>query len=112
MKRVFICSPYRKNEFHGVYYNHHIAILACRYAISQGYAPYAPHLYLPMCLNDRDEDQRWTALDIGREFIFVCEELWQIGDYVSEGMQLEIELAEDLKRKIRYIDTERLKVRL
>ena len=48
MKKVYICSRYRADDRHTVEDNIKRAISACNYAAVKGYAPYAPHLYLPL----------------------------------------------------------------
>jgi len=114
--KVYVCSPYRANEYHNEYhsafYNVQRAIHACRYVVSKGHAPYAPHLYLSKFLDDSEPGQRLTARIICFKFLVVCDELWQFGKYISDCMLEEIEYAEKLGKKIRYIDTEDMRVQL
>ncbi len=61
-----------------------------------GCAPYAPHLYLPYCLDDNDPAERAVGMRIGQEFLKICDEVWQWGETVSEGMAAELALARKL----------------
>ena len=54
MKLVYICSRYRADVTHTVEEAVDSALYACSVAISKGYAPIAPHLYLPRCLDDNE----------------------------------------------------------
>jgi hypothetical protein len=96
LKKVFICSRYRADDTHTTEDNVHRALSACAYAASKGYAPYAPHLYLPRCLDDNDPTDRALGMAVGREFLAVCDEVWQWGATVSAGMAAELALAKEL----------------
>ena len=96
MKKVYICSRYRADDRHSVEDNVERALFACTYAATKGYAPYAPHLYLPQCLDDNDPTERELGLAIGRDFLKICDELWQWGATVSAGMAAELALAKEL----------------
>lgn len=101
MKKVYICSPYRADGQHTVEDNIKTALHACRYAAKVGFAPYAPHLYLPQCLNDNDPAERRAGLIIGQEFLAMCDEVWQWGETISEGMAAELALARQLNIPIK-----------
>ena len=75
MKKVFICSRYRADEKHTVADSVARASSACSRAVMNGYAPYAPHLYLPLCLDDDDPAEREAGMAVGREFLATCDEL-------------------------------------
>ena len=96
MKRVFICSRYRADATHTTENNIERALYACAYATIHGYAPYAPHLYLPRYLDDEYPSNREVGMAIGREFLSVCDEVWQWGATVSEGMAAELAYANKL----------------
>lgn len=104
MKKVYICSRYRADEKHTVEENVESALEACRYAASMGYAPYAPHLYLPRCLDDNNSRERTIGLMIGQEFLKECDEVWQWGTDISEGMAAELAIAEELRISVRVFD--------
>lgn len=103
MKKVYICSRYRADEKHTVEENVEKALEACRYAASMGYAPYAPHLYLPRCLDDDKPEERTLGLTIGLEYLKLCDEVWQWGVEISEGMAAEIALAESLGIPVKVV---------
>jgi hypothetical protein len=89
MKLVYICSPYAMlPEF-----NTQMARLYCKAAMSEGVVPYAPHLLFPQWLDDAVPEQRETALEMGLEMLERCDELWQCGCIVSNGMKREIDYA-------------------
>lgn len=88
-KRVFICSPYKGK----IEENVKKAREFCRYAWQLGKAPIAPHLYFPQFLNDNSEEERQMGLEVSKELLLKCSELWVFGDCISDGMKQEIELA-------------------
>ncbi|GHU94379.1 hypothetical protein FACS1894208_05350 [Clostridia bacterium] len=105
MKKVFICSRYRADEKRTTEENIGRALSACAYALEWGYAPIAPHLYMPKCLDDNDPHDRALGMAAGREFLAVCDELWQWGATVSEGMAAEIAYAEELGIPIKVFNS-------
>ena len=62
MKKVFICSRYHADDTHTVEDAVSRALYACYIAIRKGYAPIAPHLYLPRCLDDNDPAEREAGI--------------------------------------------------
>ncbi len=96
MKKVYICSRYRADERYTTGENIASAVDACKYAALKGCAPYAPHLYLPLVLDDSDPTGRVTGMSVGLEFLKVCDEVWQWGTNISEGMAAELKLAKEL----------------
>lgn len=104
MKRIFICSPFRGN----IEANVRLARKACMFAISQGQAPFAPHLYLPFIgLDDNNEQQRALGISVGIEFLKACEEIWVFGPETS-GMRQEVAMAQTLGINIRKFPIEAL----
>lgn len=109
-RMVFICSPYRghgetkeeaKKDF---YKNKRLAMFAARYAVDQGYLPYAPHLYFTNFLADSDLDERERGINLGLSWLAQCDEMWVIGHEISEGMEAEIAKAREWGiRIIRYV---------
>ena len=106
MKKVFICSPFRATGETQEDYEREIsenirkAIDACRYAIREGYLPYAPHLYFTLFMEDSDDVEREMGMLLGLSWLAQCDELWVIGRTVSDGMMKEIEQAEKWGIKI------------
>ncbi|MBO6292749.1 MAG: hypothetical protein J6N51_10930 [Selenomonas sp.] len=93
MKKVYICSRYRADARHTVQENIDRAYFACGWALSHGYAPFAPHLIYPHCLDDNDPDERKLGIEAGLAFLADCDEVWQWGATVSEGMAKELAMA-------------------
>jgi len=103
MKRVYICSPYRGN----VKQNIHLAMVACAYALKEGYAPIAPHLLYPHILDDATPEEREIGINAGLAWIEVCDEFWICGEKITEGMAREIKRVEELgipARRVRRYD--------
>lgn len=109
-KKVFICSPCRpRGETREArekdwICNVNRARYACRYAISQGKMPYAPHLYFTTILSEEDDDERELGILLGLSWLVQCDELWIIGRRITDGMEREIAKAKEWNIKvIRYI---------
>lgn len=105
MKKVFICSRYRADEKHTTEDAVARALYACTYALIKGYAPIAPHLYLTRCLDDNNSADRALGMAAGREFLAVCDEVWQWGATVTEGMATELAYAEELGIPIKVFNS-------
>ncbi|GHU75403.1 hypothetical protein AGMMS49992_19310 [Clostridia bacterium] len=99
---VYICSPYRDDTYNNIAN----AIRYCKQAIDQGYMPIATHLYFPRFLNDEDLVERELCLSFGLRLIDHCEAFWVCGDRVSEGMQHEIDYAQQNGIPIQYNERE------
>ena len=102
LKRVYICSPYRGNTRTNIYNARRYA----RFAFEQGFHPYAPHLYYPQFLDDNDPAERAAGLHYALMNMWQMEELWVFGSRISEGMNMDIELAEDLGIPVRRFGTD------
>ena len=108
LKKVFICSPFRprgktKEERERDWKrNIDVANKACRYAVDHGCVPYAPHLYFPQFLSEADPDEREMGILLGLTWLAGCDELWVIGDRISEGMKREISKADEWKIPVKH----------
>ena len=100
MPLVYIASPFSGD----VETNVERAKRYCKFAISKGYIPLAPHLHYPQFLDDRDMEERELGLHFALILLGKCEELWVFGE-VSQGMADEIEKAERRKMPIKYFNT-------
>jgi hypothetical protein len=100
--RVFICSPFRGD----IVYNREAAAKYARYALDHNCFPIAPHLYLPVFMNDNDPAERELAIRFGLRLLGGCKELWMFGDTVSSGMRRELHEAHRKRIRIRYFTTE------
>lgn len=99
MKFVFICSPLRGD----VETNIRRANGYCRFALTEGVLPIAPHVIFSKVLDDGIPEERALGLKLSRELLAkVCSEIWVFGDRISEGMRAEIELAQELDIPIQY----------
>ena len=96
---TYICSPYRDNPRVNVMR----ARQYCKFAVSKGRIPFAPHLYFPQFLSEVDEREK--AMDMNFELLRLCGEIWVFGERITEGMEAEIAHAERLQKNIRYFTT-------
>lgn len=96
---AYICSPYRDNPRVNVMR----ARQYCRFAVSQGRIPLAPHLYFPQFMSEGTEREK--VMQMNFELLKLCGEVWVFGDKITEGMEAEIAHAGRLRKKIRYFTT-------
>lgn len=92
MKFVYVCSPYRGDVERNVAKAHGY----CRFAVTQGVIPLAPHIYFTQFLDDDIPEERLAGLRIGLNILERCDELWVFGTRISKGMKAEIRAAEQL----------------
>ena len=90
---VYICSPL-KGDIDG---NIEKAKRYTKFALMCGAAPVTPHFFA-LCINDNDPGQRVIGIEAGHTLLGMCDELWQFGTHISEGMQREIDFA---RRKLK-----------
>lgn len=103
-KLVYIASPYAGD----VEKNTRFAIDACRYCITQGHTPIAPHLLFTQMLDDSDPVQRETGLNLGHRLLAKVDEIWVCGDIISPGMASEIAEAAKLGIPIQQVSVEQI----
>ena len=96
---AYICSPYRDN----LRVNVMRARQYCKFAVSKGRIPIAPHLYFPQFMSEERERER--VMQMNFELLKLCGELWVFGDKITKGMEAEIAHAVRLRKKIRYFTT-------
>ena len=92
---AYICSPYRDNPRVNIMRARHY----CKFAVSKGRIPLAPHLYFPQFMSEGTEREK--AMSMNLELLKLCDEVWVFGEQITEGMAMEIERA----RKVRYFTT-------
>ena len=102
MRKVYVSSQLRGN----VQSNISKAQWYARFVAERGNLPIAPHIYFTQFLRDHIPEERDMAMEMNRELLEWCDELWVFGSVISEGMNQEIEWAQD--KPIRYF-TEALK---
>ena len=101
-RKVFVCSPFRPRgatagkRAEDLRHNRQLARLACGYAVSLGYMPMAPHLFFPEFLSEDVPEEREAGIRFGLDWLSGCDELWVIGNRVTEGMKREIAVAKEL----------------
>ena len=76
----------------------------CRFAVSKGCIPLAPHLHYPQFMDENDAEQRLLGLRFALILLGRCDELWVFGDRISHGMSKEISKAKRRGMPIRYIN--------
>ena len=96
---AYICSPYRDNPRVNVMR----ARQYCRFAVSQGRIPLAPHLYFPQFMSEAAEREK--VMQMNFELLKLCGEVWVFGEQITEGMAAEIAHAVRLRKKSRYFTT-------
>lgn len=89
MKQVYIASPLRGD------YDANIrnAVKYCRLVAESGVLALAPHIIFSQWCNDAIPEQRERGLKLGLELLAHSEELWVMGEQISEGMRGEIAFA-------------------
>ena len=100
--RVFICSPYESDDRS----NSTKAKEYCRFAISEGYSPYCPHLFFNQFLNDEDKKEQELGLRMGMIFLDCCSQVWVFGSSFTAGMRQEIDRAKRYSKPIRFFTTD------
>lgn len=86
---VFICSPYSGDTER----NAERARGYCRFAVSKGCIPLAPHILFTQFLDDSDPEQRRLGIFCGLVLQCKCQEVWVFGHKVTKGMAVEVEKA-------------------
>lgn len=97
---VYIASPFADDTE----YNISRARGYCRFAVSKGCIPLAPHLHFPQFMDDGDPEQRELGLFFAAVLLGKCDELWTFGDLVSDGMAREIAKAKKRGIPVRYFN--------
>ena len=108
MKKVYVCSPC-KGDIKG---NREKTLIYSKYVASQGFIPFAPHLYFTEFSEFLDDDkpkERETVLRLALEWLFQCNELWYFGDIISEGMKNEMEIAKKIGMQVVHIASEEVR---
>lgn len=94
MPRVFICSPFRAADATEFERNVEYAKELTQEAVSEGYAPFTPHLYLPQVLDDSCPTMRDMGIRVGLAFLEICTEIHVGARYgITAGMRREIAYA-------------------
>lgn len=73
-----------------------------RFAVDNGYIPFAPHLLFPQFLDDNNPKERQLGLFFGNALMSKCAEVWVFGNIISAGMETEIKRAKWKDYRLRY----------
>jgi hypothetical protein len=98
-KLIYVASPL-KGDYEG---NMEKAREYCRYVMSKGHIPFAPHLLFTQFLDDGVPEERQEGMQMGLDMLQRCDELWAFGKVASEGMMVEILEASRLGMRVRRI---------
>jgi hypothetical protein len=99
---VYIASPFAGDTE----YNVARARCYCRFAVSRGCIPVAPHLLYPQFVDDSDRDERELGLFFALVLLDKCDELWVFGSTISAGMAAETRRAKRKNCRLRYFSDE------
>ena len=99
MKLIYVASPYKGDIKKNIEY----AKQACRYVLNEGNAFFCPHLLCPQILDDDNPEERRLGINIGKELLAKCDELWAFGGSISHGMFEEIEFAREIGIPVKRI---------
>lgn len=97
---VYICSPFAGD----IEYNIIRARGYCRFAVSEGRIPLAPHLHYPQFMDDFDKESRELGLSFALILLAKCDVVWVFGNRISNGMAREIAKAKKLTIPIRFFN--------
>lgn len=96
-KTVFICSPFKPtgpDKAAELESNIALARRASKKAVLDGFVPICPHLFFPQFLNETNE--RELGIKAGMVLLEYSDELWVVGNRISEGMSREIAKAGEM----------------
>jgi len=97
---VYVASPFAGDTE----YNISKARGYCRFAVSKGCIPLAPHLLYPQFMDDGDREERELGLFFALVLLGKCDELWVFGEKISKGMAAEIAKAKKRGMPIKYFN--------
>ena len=96
---VYICAPYSGD----VEENTKRAVAFAKYAYDKGNIPLTEHLLFPF-MDDTNEEDRRTAIFMDIVLMGKCQEVWVLGNEITQGMRIEIE--KKRRQKVRYFNSE------
>lgn len=99
---MYICSPYSGDVEHNTERTRQF----CRYALEHGQIPLSASLLFPQFMDDDKPEERELAMFMDIVLMGKCQEIWVLGDVISEGMGIEIDRAKKRSQKIRYFNSE------
>jgi len=99
-KLIFVCSPSLEDGNEDMV----DALRFCKYVISCGAVPFAPQLFFPQFLDRWEAEQRNMIIGAGIVVLAECDELWAFGDWISETMRLELQIADGLAIPMKFFN--------
>lgn len=102
---VYICAPFSGN----VETNIKNAVKLAELAYQKGCIPLTPHVLFPF-MNDENKKHRKDAMFMDIILLSKCQELWVLGDTITERMEKEIGIATERRQTIKYFNTDYMEV--
>jgi|GEM_PF-6245954 len=96
--KVAVESPFRGDEERNKQFCRNI----CRYAVLNGYNPFAMHLFFTQFLDDSKDEERGLGIECGLAWTDHADEIWfclRSEDKISPGMVKAIERDKELLKK-------------
>ena len=105
-KWIYVCSPYAGDRLR----NRSAAIRYCKYVSAKGYLPICPHIFFTQFLDDCNPVDRALGMIYGADVMTACAEMWIFGEYISPGMQQDIDHARDIGVPTRRVTDEEVDI--
>ncbi len=96
---VYICAPFSGD----VETNIRNAVKLAELAYKKGCIPLTPHLLFPF-MDDENKKHRKDAMFMDIILLGKCQELWVLGDKVTQGMEKEIRVTTERRQTIKYFN--------
>ncbi|MCP1638587.1 hypothetical protein J2T50_000280 [Streptococcus gallinaceus] len=102
---VYICAPFSGD----VEVNIKNAVKLAELAYQKGCIPLTPHLLFPF-MDDENKKHRKDAMFMDIILLGKCQELWVLGDEITQGMEKEIQVATERRQTIKYFNHDLVEV--
>lgn len=106
---VYVCSPYRlekqmdEDQKRSWEADVKTARMACRMLAKLGYMPLSPQLYFGRFISSVDEMEQVDFRMLGQEWLMQADEMWVIGNILTEEMAKDISIARSRNLPIRHM---------
>ncbi len=94
---VYVCTPF-SGDIKG---NVDKALKFSEFIYKKGGIPLTPHLLFPF-LDDSKKEDRENAMFMDVVLLGKCNEVWVLGNKITEGMKQELNVSKRRRQKIRY----------
>lgn len=108
MKRVFICSSWRDDDYLKEIIKCNNTKEYCKFACLNGVAAFAPQIFYTQFLHDCIDSEKELISECTFSYLGYCNEIWVFADFnedIDEYMKKEIEYAKSKNITIRYFTT-------